>query len=194
MKLDLAESTRERLLRATAAVLAERGYAQTRLSEIAQRTGMQASGLYYYFASRDDLVAEVMRVGQERVREHVEEALSVAGPDPLDRIDAAVEAHLRIELELSDFAAAVTRNAGHVPEPIRATLQRESAAYHDLWRQLMSDASSAGRIDAGLDPAVARMLIIGALNWAVEWWSPDRSIDHLIGTARRLVRRALSAS
>jgi AcrR family transcriptional regulator len=187
-----ADTTRERLLRAAAAVLAERGYGQTRLGEVASRAGLRPPAVYYYFDSRDDLVAEVMRVGQRRAREHVEDAVRATAGGWLDRVDAAVEAHLRIQLELSDFAAAVTRNAGHVPAPVRAALQEESDGYHDTWRRLLAGARRAGELRDDLDPTVARMLVIGALNWAVEWWRPELSVDAVVATACRMIHQALA--
>jgi hypothetical protein len=133
-----------------------------------------------------------MHVGQQRVREHVEHAVETASGTWLDRIDAAVAAHLRIELELSHFAAAVSRNAGHVPPQIRQTLQEHSDAYHETWRRLLRGAHEAGELRVGLDPSIARMLVIGALNWAVEWWSADRPVDLLVANACSLVRSGLA--
>ena len=38
------------------------------------------------------------------------------------------------------------------------------------------------------------MLVLGALNWAAEWWDPHRgSLDTLVRTAQSLVRGGLSA-
>jgi hypothetical protein len=37
------------------------------------------------------------------------------------------------------------------------------------------------------------MLVIGALNWAVEWWTADRPVDQLVENARSLVRSGLAA-
>lgn len=185
--------TRERLLRSTAAVLAERGYGQTRLGEVADRAGLRPPAVYYYFSSRDELVAEVMRVGQQRVREHVEAAILGAG-DVRSQVGAAVEAHLRIQLELSDFATAVTRNAGHVPDLVRTALQEQSEAYHDTWRGLLRRASTSGVLRADLDPTIARMLVIGALNWAAEWWTEQRSLDALVSATREFVDAALFGS
>lgn len=185
--------TRERLLRAAAALLAERGYAQLRLGDIAARAGIRPPAVYYYFDSRDDLVAEVMHAGQQRVREHVELAIEAASGTWMDRVDAAVAAHLRIELELSDFAAAVSRNAGHVPARVRQALQEHSEAYHETWRRLLGSARAAGELRADLDPSVARMLVIGALNWAVEWWPGGLPADALVASACALVRAGLSA-
>ena len=182
--------TRERLLRATAAVLAERGYGQTRLGDVAGRAGLRAPAVYYYFSSRDELVAEVMRVGQQRVREHVEAAIEGL-VDVRAQVGAAVEAHLRIQLELSDFATAVTRNAGHVPDPVREALQEQSEAYHDTWRRLLRRASDEGALRPGVDASLARMLVIGALNWAAEWWAGQRSLEALIDSTRRFIDSAL---
>jgi AcrR family transcriptional regulator len=190
-----SDATRERILSSAAKTLSVKGYAESRLVDIADTANLRPPAVYYYFDSRDDLIAEVMRVGQERVREHVEEALAQIPSDgsALDKICAAVEAHLRVQLELSDFANAVTRNAGHVPPPVREALQHESDAYHDVWRKLLLEAVATGDLRSDLDPSVARMFVIGALNWATEWWSPERSIDDLIVNARALIRSGLSA-
>lgn len=188
-----SDATRERILAAAAATLSAKGYSESRLTEIAVAAQLRPPAVYYYFESRDDLVAEVMRVGQVRVREHVETAMRLLAPSttPIDRVDAAVEAHLRVQLQLSDFANAVTRNAGHVPPAVRKTLQRESEAYHSVWRDLLHEARLAGQIRDDLDETIARMLVIGALNWAAEWWTEDQHIELLVANAQSLVHAAL---
>ncbi|WP_067904898.1 TetR/AcrR family transcriptional regulator [Nocardia vaccinii] len=190
-----SNATRERILAAAAHVLSRRGVAGTRLADIAARAELRAPAVYYYFRSRDDLVAEVMREGQRRVREHVECAIDTASStaSALELIDTAVDAHLRIELELSDFASAVTRNAGQLPTDIMSTMQLESAAYHAVWRRLLEQLAESGQLRPGLDIGIARMLIIGALNWTAEWWNHENdSLDHLIKTAQSIVRNSLS--
>jgi AcrR family transcriptional regulator len=186
--------TRERLLTAAARVLSNRGVAGTRLADIAALAGLRTPAVYYYFPSRTALITEVMREGQRRVRTHVAEAIAAlppGSPGPA-LIDAAVAAHLRIELELSDFASAVTRNAGQLSPEIQASLREESAAYHAIWRNLLEQLDRAGTLRPGLDLAVARMLIIGALNWTAEWWNPHQdSMTNLVRTAQTFVRHSL---
>jgi hypothetical protein len=39
----------------------------------------------------------------------------------------------------------------------------------------------------------ARMMVLGALNWAAEWWNPRRgSLDTVVRTAQSLVRNGLA--
>jgi AcrR family transcriptional regulator len=189
-----AVRTRERIVAAAAHVLSRKGYAGTRLADVADRAQLQAPAIYYYFPSRDDLIEEVMWAGIARMREHQDRVLAALPPeaDPLDRIDAAVEAHLRYCLEVSDYTTAAIRNAGQVPERIRIRYSAEAARYGDIWRQLLQDADGAGLLRPGLDPVAARMMVLGALNWAAEWWNPRRgSLDTVVLTAQSLVRHGL---
>ncbi|MDQ2814623.1 MAG: TetR/AcrR family transcriptional regulator, partial [Actinomycetota bacterium] len=183
--------TRERILDAAAHVLSRKGYAGTRLSDVADQAEIQAPAIYYYFPSRDDLIEEVMWSGIAHMREHVTGILASlpAGAGPLERIDAAVEAHLRYSLEISDYTTASIRNAGQVPEGIGIRYAAEASLYGDTWRKLLQDADTAGLLRPDLDRRAARMLVLGALNWAAEWWNPRRgSLEVVVRTAQALVR------
>jgi AcrR family transcriptional regulator len=186
--------TRERILDAAAHVLSRKGYAGTRLADVADQADIQAPAIYYYFPSREDLIEEVMWSGIAHMREHLAGVLDAlpADADPLDRIDAAGAAHLRYSLEISDYTTASIRNAGQVPEGIRIRYGAEAAKYGDMWRKLLQDADNAGSLRAGLDAMTARMMVLGALNWAAEWWNPRRgSLDLVVRTAQSMVRHGL---
>lgn len=186
--------TRDRILFAAAEVLSNKGYSATRLSEIAATAELRAPAVYYYFPSRHELIAEVMTVGQARLREHVVTALDNLAPDtePLERLCTAAAAHLEVELELSHFATAVTRNTGQLPEDIRARLRDDSRAYSRLWNQLIDAAYDAGQIREDLNRRATVKLVMGALNGTPEWW--DRSqgpLSDLVATTQSLIRHGL---
>jgi len=188
--------TRERILDAAAKVLNRNGYAGTRLSDIAELAQVQAPALYYYFASREELIEEVVMLGMARALEHVTEALGALPADAswLDRICAAVGAHLEVVLRLSDYASAAIRNGPQLPSDMRERQLAEQRNYGEVWRRLIDEARAAGEIHPDLDPRAARMLIIGGLNWATEWWNPSRgSLRTVINTAQLLTRQGLAA-
>jgi AcrR family transcriptional regulator len=189
--------TRERILDAAAAVLSRKGYAGTRLTDVAEQAEIQAPAIYYYYPSREDLIEEVMYVGIARMTEHIDKVLAEApdGLSPMDRIELAVEAQLRYELGVSDYATAAIRNASQVPEELRARYDVESAKYGDLWRGLVKEAQAEGQIREDLDPTLARLLVLGALNWTNEWWNPKRgSIDAVVKNAQSIVRHGLGVA
>src|ERR1700751_1233867 len=100
--------TRARILDAAAHVLSAKGYAGLRLTDVAAEAEIQAPAIYYYYASRDELIEEVMWAGIADMREHVAAALSELPADtpPLDRLLAAAEAHLRHALAISGSTTA----------------------------------------------------------------------------------------
>jgi TetR/AcrR family transcriptional regulator, cholesterol catabolism regulator len=186
--------TRSRILDAAAHVLSRQGYAGTRLSDVAARAKIQTPAIYYYFASRDDLIEEVMASGLADMRAHLSSSLDALPPDTtaIDRILAAAEMHLRHELEISDYTTASIRNQGQIPNHLRRRGDEEADRYGALWRKLFDDADRLGQLRADLDPRIAQLLVLGALNWTAEWWDPRRaSLDAIVATAQRLIRSAL---
>jgi TetR/AcrR family transcriptional regulator, cholesterol catabolism regulator len=190
-----AALTRGRIRDAAAHVLSVKGYAGLRLNDVASVAEVQAPAIYYYYTSRDELVEEVMWAGIADMREHVARALDELPTEqtPLDRLLVAVEAHLRHELEISDYTTASIRNAGQVPDSIRKRQILEEERYGEIWRKLINDVARAGVLRPDLDLYLAQMLVLGALNWAVEWWDPRRgSLEAVVANAQSFVRHGLS--
>lgn len=189
--------TRERILNSAAYVLSRKGFAGTRLSDVAAHAELQAPGIYYYFKSREELIEEVMFVGISHIRAHVRGVLEDLGPDtrPIDRIAAAVEAHLRYELSISDYTTAAIRNGGQMPEHLRERHEAERTKYGNEWQALYQAAKDAGELRDDLDLRATRMLVMGALNWASEWWHPQRggSLTALVHTAQSIVLNGIAS-
>jgi TetR/AcrR family transcriptional regulator, cholesterol catabolism regulator len=188
--------TRARILDAAARVLSANGYAGLRLTDVAAEAEIQAPAIYYYYASKDELIEEVMWAGIADMREHVAAALSELpdGTPPLDRLLVAAEAHLRHALEISDYTTASIRNAGQVPLSIRKRQIVEEERYGEVWRRLINDLAREGQLRPELDLYIAQMLVLGALNWAVEWWSPRRgSLEAVVANAQSFIRHGIAA-
>jgi len=174
--LTKAQRTRQRILDAAAKVFREQGYANARLVDIAELAGIQGGSLYYHFEGREELVAEVLRLGIAITWQHVKDALDALPPDAsaLDRVETMIRAHLLCQLEISDYASAQARIAGQVPPHILRAHQADQRRYGARWHTALEAAMKAGQIRSDLDAFTARMLILGALNWTAEWYRPKR--------------------
>jgi len=187
--------TRSRILDAAARVLSEQGYAGLRLTDVAAAAELQAPAIYYYYASRDALIEEVMWSGIADMRERVAAVLDGLpdGTSPVARLLAAAEAHLRHALEISDYTTASIRNAGQVPMAIRKRQILEEERYGEIWRRLINDIAREGLLRPELDLYIAQMMVLGSLNWAVEWWNPRRgSIESVVANAQSIIRHGLT--
>jgi AcrR family transcriptional regulator len=189
------ELKRRRILDAAAKVLARRGYAGTQLSEIAEECGTQPGSLYYHFASREELIEEVLRKGVTlsfaRTRAVVD-ALP-ADSSALQRLEAALRAHLKFQLVESDYARAAVRSIGQYPEDMWARINAKFRAYGRFFDGLIAAAVKAGQLAPEVDRSALRMLVLGAANWASEWYRRDgtSSVEEIAELLIRLLRRGV---
>jgi AcrR family transcriptional regulator len=191
-----SDKTRRRILDAAADILSRKGFDGTRVSEIASLANLGVPAIYYYFDSREAILEEVVTIGGILALHNVRAQLAALPQhaSAIDRVCAAFAGHLEMVLTESAYTAAAMRTLGQLPPDIRARQLRHQRETGTLWRNLITAAVDSGEVDPGLDPRAARMLLLGAVNWAPEWWDPQRgSIHDVIATVERLVRNALTA-
>jgi TetR/AcrR family transcriptional regulator, cholesterol catabolism regulator len=163
------------ILDATARLLRYRGYEATTTRAIAQDVGLKAGSIYHHFPSKDAIVQAVVNEGVEVVRDAVVAALAALPADagPRKRIEAAVQAHLLSSLEHSDYTSASIRAFAFLPDHIRVECRTERRRYEDVWRVLVEAAHDAHCFAPDVSADAVRLLLLGALNWAGEWYRPN---------------------
>ena len=178
-----AESgARRQILNAAAYLLRHRGYEAATTRAIATAVGIKGGSIYHHFPSKDAIVGEVVNEGVRVVYAAVEKALGAlpAGATPRRRLEAAVKAHLLSSLEHSNYTSASIRAFAFLPDSVRQGCRIERRRYEALWTQLVGELYQAGLIDPEISPESVQLLLLGALNWAGEWYRPDRmAIDDI---------------
>lgn len=71
---------RQRLIEATAKIMADEGYAAATSRRVAAAAGVKQALVYYYFPTMDDLYVEVLRTGAETSLERMRTALTDEDP------------------------------------------------------------------------------------------------------------------
>jgi AcrR family transcriptional regulator len=172
-----AESgARRQILNAAAYLLKHRGYEATTTRAIATAVGIKGGSIYHHFPSKDAIVGEVVNEGVRVVYDAVEKALG-ALPNratPRRRLEAAIKAHLLSSLKHSNYTSASIRAFAFLPNSVRQGCRIERRRYEALWAELVSELYQADLIDPNISPESIRLLLLGALNWAGEWYRPDR--------------------
>ena len=168
--------SRRDILDATARLLSRSGYEATTTRAVAAAVGIKSASLYYHFDSKDTIVLEVMNEGVDLVRRAVVEALAAlpAHATPRERLGAAIEAHLLSSLEHSDYTSAGIKAFSFVPDAVRRENRERRRAYEDVWRTLIAELKEAEVIAPALSPDALRLMLLGAMNWAGEWYRPGR--------------------
>ncbi len=150
-----ADQRRVQMLHAALEVISARGYADTRIADVAERAGVSPALVIYYFKTKDQLLTEAIRhyedtwyaVGQSRMAglpsaaARLEEfvamsCLSESDPEP----DSSWQLWL-------DFWAQAARN-----EEVAKVRQKSDERWRDVIAALVHDGQEAGEFRA-IDPA-----------------------------------------
>ncbi|MBI5106708.1 MAG: TetR/AcrR family transcriptional regulator [Solirubrobacterales bacterium] len=93
---EVAAAQRRRLLRATAAAMAELGYARTPVAEILRRAGVSRETFYQQFSSKEDCFAATFEAAVGVLLGRMASAAARRGPGdaPIDRFSRALRAYL----------------------------------------------------------------------------------------------------
>lgn len=171
-----ATDTRERILLEAARLLRHHGYAATTLREIADAAGVKAGSIYYHFESKEEILGEVLNKGITIVANAVRTRIEAlpANASWRDRIAAGIEGHLWGMLHYGDFTSANIRVYGQIPTSAKSRHKIVRRAYADYWDRLLASALTSGELRQDTGLTMIRLFVIGALNWTVEWYNPQR--------------------
>lgn len=165
------EATREAILAAAQAMMAEHGPSGLTVSDVARRAGVNRGTAYQHFPTRERLVAAVL----ERLGRGTKRALDATAPESLDaRIDDTV-AYFVEHPEL--VRLSLFRMLGGIPHP------REELWGDYLERMRQFTAGAAAR--PGADAEMLAVILLGAtMLWSLRVQSGGASR----GTTRRYLR------
>jgi AcrR family transcriptional regulator len=62
---DLTDQRRDDMLAAAAALIAERGFSETRIADVARRVGASPALVIYYFGTKDQLLTDALRFSED---------------------------------------------------------------------------------------------------------------------------------
>ena len=174
---------RQELLRGAARLFRNKGFAATTTRDIAAAAGMQSGSPFYHFESKAALLFAVMEQGMRAALRSQAQALQAAAADRAssqDLLRTLVRAHFDVLLGPgSDFIPVMLYEWRSLTPAQRADIARLQRDYETAWADALQALCAAGTIRA--DARVARLMVLGALNWSVQWYKPKQgaSLDEL---------------
>ncbi len=147
-------ATRGALIRATAQIMLEEGYAAAPARRVAAKAGVRPALVHYYFPSMDDLFLDVLRAGAENDLQRHRRLLTDAKPlHALWHLYSAQGGQLWMEF----MALANHRKA------IRSEIANYAERFRDLEEAALALVLRARGIDTQAFPPVAMSTIMASL-------------------------------
>jgi AcrR family transcriptional regulator len=191
MRRAAADSNRrDALLRVCARLFREKGFDATTIRDISTAAGMHSGSPFYHFKDKQAMLVAVMEQGLLEGLRKTEAVMAIDAP-PHEKFERMIRAHLDtlfgrgndfIPVLLYDWRSVTAGNRGR----IIALRDR----YDELWQRIIDALADAGLLRG--DRALARLLVLGAINWSAKWYRPGgrASLDALARTAVELFLHA----
>lgn len=161
---------REAVLQAAVQSFNRNGFHNTSLDDVAASLNVTKPTIYYYFANKDEILFDCVRLGLDGIR-IAADTVEKNGGSGLDRLKALMRRYAVIMTQ--DFGMCVTRTADHELSPGAKVQFRELKREIDhTVRRVVTDGMQDGSIAPG-DPKLVTFALTGALNWIARWYDPE---------------------
>lgn len=165
---------KEEILRAAAAVLAEKGYHGTTMEEVAAKLFMTKGSMYYYFKNKDDILYHCHQMIMEISLEKIDQVAS-GKLNPVDKLRNAIREHILLATsEKSMFMMMDKPYQNFTDIQLKEVLEvrKKYAQYFD---RIINEGINQQVFNKDTDTIMVRMIILGALNWIQLWYTQGGS-------------------
>jgi len=180
---------REDLLRVCARLFREKGFDGTTTRDISGAAGMHSGSPFYHFPNKQEMLLAVMEQGlAEGLRKS--EAVFAEKLPPEEKFRRLVRVHLGTILEDgNDFIPVLLYDWRSLTPANRRRVTALRDRYDALWQKMLDELARAGHLKG--DAQLARLFILGAVNWSAKWYRAGGrlSLDEIAAQATRLLLR-----
>ena len=172
---------RERIVEASAEVFAERGFASTRVADIAEHAGIGKGTVYEYFSSKEELLFAVFEWINDRIAKRVLAALAEGGSshDRLVRLlrlgAEIVQDQVEMQAVTLDFWAA-SRGSG-LEDRFNEACLASYRTFREIVAGIVVDGQAGGEFLAEIDAEAIATMVVSAMDGLGVQIFFDRSLD-----------------
>jgi AcrR family transcriptional regulator len=175
----------EQILAAAGRAIVRRGFADTRIRDVAREAGTSTGTVHYYFETKDEVLVAALGWANERAYQVIDEALAAGGP-ATERLGRVIQLSVPYPGILRDWWllwielwSLVARR----PE-LHATGERVSQRWRAYYIDLVREGAESGEFRGASDPlqiAERIVALVDGLAFQVvvgyQWLPPERMRD-----------------
>jgi len=150
----------------------KQGYTGTSMRDIASAVGMLPGSLYAHIPSKEALLVEIVNEGIGRFLDSVAPHVEGSG-SPLERLRAMIVAHVEVVADHPERSLVVFHQWRFLSSENLPLAIKRRRQYERCFVKVVEQGMTDGSLKPELNPRIAVLTILGALNWTPEWFSPD---------------------
>jgi AcrR family transcriptional regulator len=148
----IKDETREQILSGALRVFSHRGYAATRVSDIAKACGLSHGLLYYYFQSKDEIFTELVRRAVESSSNALLMAEAIPAPafQKIEWITREVLSNVMTDADSAYYFLIMTQTSvtDVLPDKIQAIMKQSSVPF-DVMLRIVAEGQIQDSVVAG---------------------------------------------
>ena len=179
-----AGGRRQDYIDAAARVFYRRGYDTATVGDIAEELDVTKAALYYYFASKEELLYEIIREMHVINLENLESAKALVG-DAQTRLWNYFVGHIQVNLEFFEKSTVVYTDLDHLSAENRQEVVALRDKTQQFVRDLLAEAVAEGTACTKANLDLASIAMFTTANAVHNWYHPDGQLKP-VEAARRM--------
>src|SRR3990170_1683224 len=153
----------DRILQAAVKIFSQKGFFNSKVSDIAQSAGVADGTIYLYFKNKDDLLISLF---EEKMGEVVADARAriAAGDDALSRLRIFIENHMGLLLREAGLIEVLQVELRQSNKFMKDYVPVKFLEYLDVISEILELGKREGSFRQDLNVTVARRAVFGALD------------------------------
>lgn len=171
---------REAILRTATILFRKYGYHGTPVRDIATALQVPQSAIYYYFASKEDILFQVVHSATLSMTEGLEELARQDIP-PLQKLEEGVRYHLMGMEKYINELIVLLSDTKHLSPKRRKQVVALRDRYEGVLRGIVAEGVAKGEF-RDVDPKFTTLCILGMCNWVYTWYKAGELPPHEIAS------------
>lgn len=152
-----------------------RGFAATSMRDLAMELQIEAASIYSHIKSKDELLRTICFSMADTFFDAID-GISSSAMGPIEKLKAAMTAHLEVITQNSSAAAVFFSEWRHLREPFLSEFLKMRESYENQFLGILKDGVQKNELDVD-DPKFVVRMLFNSMNWIHTWYKPEGTMS-----------------
>jgi uncharacterized protein (TIGR00369 family) len=189
---NVAVERRKQIFRGACDVIAEKGFANAAVRDIAAAAGMPVPTMYQYINGKEDLLALIYEAYLGEINARVEASIS-QDMSATKKLKAAIRADIESNDVHYRYVKLLFQETRSLNAEGRARVNTLDGTHIVMLREILEEGVASGELDVDDTELAANFIFFLCAIWTLRYWSiGDHGVDAIIDSIVRFVLRAVA--
>jgi AcrR family transcriptional regulator len=171
----------------------ERGFASTTLQDIADALGVTRPAIYYYFKSKEAILARLVQDITQEAAADLQETATRTDLTPPERLEALARLTATRIASRSDRFQLLVKSESELPDELARAHREARREVLAAFRHVVEEGVHGGEFRQ-IDPRMGALGVLGICTWVAWWRRPDDDVGQVADVLAGMAVASLRSS